>query len=90
MDEADLDGLREKLNAHHNWPSEYMFKFIAPNEAEKTEAIIAVFPPEVTIDRKISGGGKYISLTIREVVSDADGVFTRYTAVHAIGGIFAL
>lgn len=90
MDEQRLDGLRERLDAHHDWPAEYMFKFIAPNTEAHIEAIIAVFPEEVSVERKMSGGGKYISLTIREVVTCADGVFDRYRAVHAIGGIFAL
>jgi len=90
MKEADLDGLRERLDAHHDWPSEYMFKFIAPNTATHIDAIIGVFPQGVRIERKLSGGGKYISLTIHEVVANADGVFDRYREVTAIGGIFAL
>ena len=90
MKEDELAGLRARLDAHHDWPSEYMFKFIAPNQAEKTEAILAVFPSGVRVDQKISGGGKYISLTIHEVVDNADAVFHRYQTVQAIGGIFAL
>ena len=57
---------------------------------EKIEAILGVFPPDVRVERKTSGGGKYISLTIHEVVSNADVVFDRYQTVQAIGGIFAL
>ncbi|MCH1582871.1 MAG: DUF493 domain-containing protein [Flavobacteriales bacterium] len=90
MKDNELDGLRQRLDAHHDWPSEYMFKFISPNVPEKVDAIVGVFPQEVSIDRKMSGGGKYISLTIREVVADADAVFARYLEVQAIGGIFAL
>lgn len=90
MEEPDLEGLRKQLDAHHAWPSEYMFKFIAPNVPERVDAVLAVFPAEVKVDRRESGGGKYVSLTIREVVMDADGVFARYRAVSAIGGIFAL
>lgn len=90
MKDNELDGLRQRLDAHHDWPSEYMFKFISPNVSEKVDAIIGVFPAEVSIDRKTSGGAKYISLTIREVVADADAVFARYLEVQAIGGIFAL
>lgn len=90
MKESDLDGLRARLDEHHDWPSEYMFKFIAPNTDTHIDAIIQVFPAEVRIERKLSGGGKYIALTIHEVVADADGVFDRYREVTAIGGIFAL
>ena len=90
MQDSDFDGLRKQLDEHHDWPSEYMFKFIAPNRAEKVEAVLSVFPENVRIDRRESGGGKYIALTIREVMVDAEGVFDRYKSVHAIGGIFAL
>ena len=90
MQDDQLAGLRARLDAHHDWPSEYMFKFIAPNQPEKIEAILVIFPAEVRLERKTSGGGKYISLTIHEVVSNADAVFHRYQTVQAIGGIFAL
>ena len=90
MQDNDLDGLRERLNAHHDWPSEYMFKFIAPNLPEKVDAILGLFPSEVRVERKTSGGDKYIALTIHETVADADAVFHRYRTVQALGGIFAL
>jgi len=90
MEEERMEGLRAQLDAHHEWPSEYMFKFIAPNQADRIGAVLAVFPDDVQVDRKYSGGGKYVSLTIREVMSSADAVFERYEAVGRIGGIFAL
>jgi putative lipoic acid-binding regulatory protein len=90
MQDSDFDGLRKQLDEHHDWPSEYMFKFIAPNLADQVEAVLSVFPTDVRVDRRESGGGKYIALTIREVMDNAEGVFDRYRAVHAIGGIFAL
>ena len=90
MQDDELAGLRARLDAHHNWPSEYMFKFIAPNLPKKVDSILAIFPPEVRVERKTSGGGKYISLTIHEVVANADAVFHRYQTVQALGGIFAL
>ena len=90
MEEDKKAGLRAQLDAHHQWPSEYMFKFIAPNETNRIGAVLAVFPDDVQVERKSSGGGKYVSLTIREVMPSADGVFDRYEAVGRIGGIFAL
>lgn len=90
MEEDKKAGLRAQLDAHHQWPSEYMFKFIAPNETNRIGAVLAVFPDDVQVERKSSGGGKYVSLTIREVMPSADGVFDRYEAVARIGGIFAL
>ena len=90
MDDARRDGLRAQLDAHHEWPSEYMFKFIAPNQPEKIEGVLAVFPDDVKIQRKSSGGGKYVALTIRETVASADVIFERYEAASAVGNILSL
>ena len=90
MEEDRKAGLRAQLDAHHKWPSEYMFKFIAPNQSECIRAVLAVFPDDVNVERKSSGGGKYVSLTIRETMPSAEDVFDRYEAVGRIGGIFAL
>ena len=38
MDEDKKSGLRAQLDAHHEWPSEYMFKFIVPNQADRIGA----------------------------------------------------
>lgn len=90
MEEERMEGLRAQLDAHHNWPSEYMFKFIALNQSDRIEAVLAVFPDDVEVKRKASGGGKYVALTIHETVASADVVFDRYRAVGSIGGIFSL
>ena len=90
MEDERMAGLRAQLDAHHTWPSEYMFKFIAPNQPDRIEAVLSKFPDEVEVKRKASGGGKYVALTILETVDNADVVFDRYRAVSAIGGIFSL
>ena len=60
MDEDRKAGLRAQLDAHHDWPAEYMFKFIAPNQSDRIGAVLAVFPDDVRVERKSSGGGKYV------------------------------
>ncbi len=37
-----------------------------------------------------SSGGKYTSLTIKEMMMDADTIFSRYEAVGKIEGIISL
>lgn len=85
-----MEGLRVQLDAHHDWPSEYMYKFIAPNQADRIEAVLAVFPDDVGVQRKASGGGKYVALTIRETMNSAEEVLSRYRSVGNIGGILSL
>jgi putative lipoic acid-binding regulatory protein len=37
-----------------------------------------------------SSGGKYTSLTIKEIMMDADSIFARYESVGKIEGIISL
>ena len=43
-DEDKKSGLRAQLDAHHEWPSEYMFKFIAPTRRTASAPCSRSFP----------------------------------------------
>ncbi|MEZ4755466.1 MAG: hypothetical protein R2817_01425 [Flavobacteriales bacterium] len=88
-DEAK-DRLLGRLNEVHEWPSVYMFKFVLEPETQRLEALQALFPPESEILRRFSSGGKYVSITIKEVMLSADDVVLRYEQVGAIGGVIML
>lgn len=88
-DEA-RDRMRKALDQVHQWPSVYMFKFILEPEQDKLDALMALFPPEAEVLRKYSKGGKYVSLTVREVMMNADEVVQRYDRTSKIDGVIAL
>ena len=88
-DEA-RDRMRKALNQVHKWPSVYMFKFIFEPEHERLEALLAIFPPETEVLRKYSKGGKYLSITVREVMLSADEVVRRYDQTALIEGVIVL
>lgn len=88
-DEAK-DRLLGRLNEVHAWPSVYMFKFVLEPEAQRIEALQALFPPESELFRRFSSGGKYLSITIKEVMLSAEDVVRRYEQVGAIGGVIML
>lgn len=90
MDENKLEALRKKLEAVHEWPSKYMFKFIFPADDETYLKVKQVFPEEAVFSSKKSSGGKYQSLTIIEMVMASDTVFARYADVSKIDGVVAL
>ncbi len=90
LSEEAKERLRENLNKVHDWPSVYMFKFIFEPEVERLAAVVALFPPESEILRKYSSGGKYLSLTIREVMMSAEDVVARYDRAAAITGVITL
>lgn len=82
--------LRASLDKVHAWPSVYMFKFIFEPEAERLESVLALFPPESEVLRRYSAGGKYLSLTVKEVMISADDVVARYDRAASIQGVITL
>jgi len=82
--------LRERLDQVHEWPSVYMYKFICEPDAARLDRITALFPPEVEVMRRYSAGGKYVSLTVREVMMSAKDVVSRYVEASTIEGVIVL
>jgi hypothetical protein len=82
--------LRASLNKVHAWPAVYMYKFILEPEKEHVEALLNLFPKESEILRKYSAGGKYVSITVKEVMLNADDVVERYDKASAIPGVITL
>lgn len=83
--------LHEKLTDHHNFPEEYLFKFIVPSDAEKITEIIRVFDElKFTLSNRESKNGKYTSCSIQCFVMDADQVINIYKKVAEIEGVMML
>jgi uncharacterized protein len=82
--------LREKLDQVHEWPSVYMFKFIFEPDQQRLDAVMALFPAESEKLRKYSSAGKYLSLTVKEVMMSADEVVQRYVRAAQIPGVIVL
>jgi uncharacterized protein len=88
-DEAK-DRLRDRLNEVHEWPSVYMYKFVMEPEESRLSAVLALFPSESEVLRRYSAGGKYVSVTIREVMMNAEDVVVRYDQATSIQGVIVL
>lgn len=83
--------LEEKLKAQGSWPQLYMFKFIIPADNNKIARVENLFDAqEAQINRRSSSGGKYISITAKEVMTDPDKVIERYKEASKIEGLMAL
>ena len=78
---------KQRLDAVHQWPALYMFKFVVPKE--KKREVIALFP-EDKLTTKNSRNGKYISFTLKKVMQSSDQVMGVYQKAHEIEGIIAL
>lgn len=88
-DEAK-DKLRQTLLKVQEWPSVYMYKFIFEPDQERLEKLVALFPAESEILRRYSASGKYLSITVKEVMMSADDVVDRYDKASEIPGVITL
>lgn len=83
--------LKEKLEATHDFPEDYLFKFIITNEESKHTEIYRVFDNiKFTLTTKDSKNGKYTSLNMNAFVLDADQVINIYKEVGKIPGVMML
>lgn len=90
LDPYNFDTLREHLLNQGSWPSVYMFKFIAPAENRIFAMLHDLFPDHAEFTNRHSAGGKYVSITVKEVMLNADEVIERYMKASAIKGVIAL
>ncbi|MDN5578512.1 DUF493 domain-containing protein [Kaistella haifensis] len=83
--------LKEKLEATHDFPGDYLFKFIVTNDESKHTEIYRVFDDvKFTLTTKDSKNGKYTSMSINAFVLDADQVIKIYKEVGKIPGVIML
>ena len=82
--------MRKQLDETHDWPCDFMFKFIMPKANENEAALRAIFGLKAKFKMKDSKTGKYRSFTVVDNVDSADAVFVRYEAASKIPGIISL
>jgi putative lipoic acid-binding regulatory protein len=90
LDTTNFDTLREHLTNDFTWPSVYMFKFIAPAENRIFALLHDLFPHQAEFTNRHSAGGKYVSITVKEMMLSADEVIERYQKASAIEGVIVL
>jgi len=90
MNEQSLfDGLRQKLE-QEEWPSTYMFKFILPNDNESITRLLNIFGTANKQQMQNSRNGKYVSITIEELMLSADDVIEKYEKAAQLKGVMSL
>ncbi|MDW3196477.1 MAG: DUF493 family protein [Cytophagales bacterium] len=84
---ADSQSFREKLEAQHDFPGPYTFKFIIPEDKKgEVEARL----PKGELSYKASSGKKYTSITLKATMKSSDEVIAVYTEVAKIEGVLSL
>ena len=83
--------LKEKLEDTHDFPEDYLFKFIVNNEPTKLIEIYKIFDgTQHTLSNRDSKNGKYTSLSFNTFVLDANHVIKIYQEVAKIEGVMML
>jgi putative lipoic acid-binding regulatory protein len=89
MENDVFDGLKKQLEALE-WPSIYFFKFICPSDDEVIAKIVGMFEAESDINFQPSKNGKYTSISIKEVMMNAESIIDIYKAASKIKGVMTL
>lgn len=85
-----LQRLETQLTSHGKWPQVYMFKFIIQNNNRDYAILRQIFDEQSLLTHRNSRNGKYISITVKEMMMDAAEVMDRYRQAAQIEGIIAL
>ena len=78
---------KQQLDDEHNWPTDYMFKFVSPKR--KAPEVRALFSKESVTEKK-SRAGNYISFTFKKVIYSSDEVVDIYERAKRIEGLISL
>ena len=81
--------LKEKLESVEKFPGVYNFKFIITGGLDKIDDLRAVLPIDEFIEQP-SKTGKYVSITVKKQVQNADEVIAIYKLTANIKGIMTL
>ena len=87
MEHKNLDQIRQRLDAVHQWPSVYMFKFIVP--LGKEEEVAKLLPNNEMVIKR-SAKGNYVSATVQAMMPSSDAIVAVYKRASEIDGIISL
>ena len=83
----DTEQFKKRLEANHDFPCSYMFKFIVP--ISKKEALLNLLP-KVTIKIKKSTSNKFVSITLSMEIESSDKVIDIYNQAYQVEGLIAM
>ena len=87
QDKGDWDRFQHLLDDQMDWPTEFVFKFIAPQAGlNELKAIFGLHPVRVRSSR----AGNYVSITARMQMHSSSEIIAVYKAAAAIKGVILL
>jgi len=89
MDES-INKLRELLADNKEWPMIYYFKFIVQNDQEKLNQVKELFADQLAITYNTSRDIRFISLSCKQMMPDAESILEIYRKASLVDGLIAL
>ena len=90
MMKKDFEGLRIKLE-QISFPHLYLFKFIVKSDVDKIAQIESIFDANnAQIRRKSSSKGGFVSISVKEIMINAEEIIQVYQKSSQIDGVIAL
>jgi putative lipoic acid-binding regulatory protein len=91
LQEEFLKKLRQTLLESTTFPTNYIYKFIVPNEESKILHLMGLFNFQgAIVTTKNSKTNKYKSFTISVLSNSAEEIIQKYREVSVISGIISL
>ncbi len=90
MTEEEWNRFKDRLVESMTFPSVYMFKLIVPSEHRSIALAENLFEGDADIHTKESGGGRYTSITAKQVVMGVDEIISIYKRAATIKGVIFL
>ncbi len=86
----NIEKFRELLSKNAEWPMLYYFKFIVQNNQEKLNKVRELFTDQSAITYNTSKDINFISLSCKQIMSDAESIIAIYEKASLIDGLIAL
>ncbi|HPQ09646.1 MAG TPA: DUF493 family protein [Bacteroidia bacterium] len=87
----DWSDLKSKLSEYQTFPSIYMFKFILSSNNQKIAQLEALFNNNsADISIRQSSRGRYVSITVKQLVNSVDEIISIYQQASQISGVMII
>lgn len=87
----DSKSFKDNLDACHQWPCTYTFKFIVPAEREQlVRSLLGEELQDAKITARASSKGKYVSVTAEAILGSAEEVMRVYERLADVPGLISL
>ena len=86
----NIEKFRELLSKNTDWPMIYYFKFIISNSQEKLDQVRSLFADPSAITYNTSKDIRFISLSCKQLMPDAESIIAIYEKASLVDGLIAL